>query len=294
MKRRIETKTSKTAQWTCVSRAVSFLESDKLYRSNDFLALQLLPKFLQILLKIPLFRTLYRTVFSPKGIYEYVIARTRYIDTVFQQALADGFEQILIFGAGFDTRSIRFQAQTKGTTIFELDVHNTQNAKILQFQKRNIPVPTNLVFVAIDFEQETLVHKLAEAGFGRNKKSLFVLEGLLMYLHPQAVDETLSVIRQYAGPQSRIVFDYLQASVLRQENQLYGEKEIYQRVARAAEQWRSAIEPRAFKKFLASHSFRIIDHKNAEELEELYFKNQEGKGLARINGTHCLVTAEIV
>ena len=129
MERRIETKTSKTAQWTCVSRAASSLESDKFYQSNDTLALQLLPNLLQTLLRIPYFRKLYRTVFSPRGIYEYVIARTKYIDTVFEKALADNFEQIIIFGAGFDTRSFRFQDQSKRTTIFELDVSRTQEVK---------------------------------------------------------------------------------------------------------------------------------------------------------------------
>lgn len=41
--RRIEVATSRTAQWTCVSRAVSALESDPHYRSEDHMALLLVP-----------------------------------------------------------------------------------------------------------------------------------------------------------------------------------------------------------------------------------------------------------
>lgn len=79
---------------------------------------------------IPLFRTFYCRILAPAGIYEYVIARTKYIDAVFKRALSEQFDQILLFGAGFDTRALRFQAAAQHTRIFELDASPTQQAKI--------------------------------------------------------------------------------------------------------------------------------------------------------------------
>ena len=120
---RIETTTSRTAEWTCVSRAASSLESDNHYRSDDHIALLLVPTFLKLLLKltthIPLIRRFYSQVLAPKGIYEYTIARTKYIDAVFKETLADGFDQILIFGAGFDTRALRFQTSLRKRGLLE-------------------------------------------------------------------------------------------------------------------------------------------------------------------------------
>ena len=47
-------------------------------------------------------KALFVKVAAAKGIYEYIIARTKYIDAAFKEALADHFGQILIFGAGFE------------------------------------------------------------------------------------------------------------------------------------------------------------------------------------------------
>ena len=119
---------------------------------------------------------------APAGVYEYVIARTKYIDAAFEKALAERFDQILLFGAGFDTRALRFHEKARHTRVFELDAPLTQQAKIRQYGRRNLCIPSNVVFIAIDFDRESLPHKLDVAGFQIGRRSLFILEGLLMYL----------------------------------------------------------------------------------------------------------------
>ncbi len=58
---------------------------------------------------------------------------------------------------------------------------------------------------------------MTEAGFEENRKSLFLLEGVTMYLSHTATDSTFSIIRDVAGKGSMVVFDYIYAGVLRQE-----------------------------------------------------------------------------
>jgi len=60
-------------------------------------------------------------------------------------------EQILIFGAGFDSRAIRFAGKNMKTKIFELDSLHTQTAKIKQYRKRGISIPKNTIFIPINF-----------------------------------------------------------------------------------------------------------------------------------------------
>jgi methyltransferase (TIGR00027 family) len=290
-KKRIESTTSRTAEMTCSSRAASYLETNGHYHSDDHLAVRLLPNFFRILLHIPLFRMFYSRVLAPEGIYEYVIARTKYIDAVFKQALAERFDQILLFGAGFDTRALRFQAEAQHTRIFELDAPPTQEAKIRQYRKRHLNIPSNVVFIAIDFDKESLPDRLDIAGFHKAQRSLFILEGLLMYLEPESVQGTFQTIREYAGSGSWVVFDYVQASVLRHENRLYGESGIMQSVSKAGEQWRFGIEPGEIASFVAAYGFQVSDHKDAQELEATYFQDSDGRLVGRVNGTHCIVTA---
>ena len=292
MKRRIESTTSRTAEMTCLSRACSAMETNRYYKSDDHIAPLLLPSALKPLLRVSLARRLFTKIAAPKGIYEYVIARTKYIDALFRQALAEQFDQVLIFGAGFDTRAIRFQDTLGNTKVFELDVPVTQQAKIGQYQKQHLAVPPNLKFIAIDFDKESLPMKLAEVGFSRQRWGLFILEGLTMYLQPESVHETFQTIRDYAGKGSWVVFDYIYASVLRKEGVYYGETEIVQTVSHAGEQWHFGIEKGQIEKFLARYTMQLIDHKNARDLEKAYFTDSNGKVIGRVNATHCLVTAE--
>ena len=291
LKNRIEVTTSRTAEWICLCRAISSLERDRYYRSDDRVALSLLPDFMRFLIHIPSVGRLLLKAFAAKGIYEYVIARTKYIDAVFKQALSDQFSQILVFGAGFDTRALRFQGEARQTRIFELDAPATQEAKIGQYQKRHLSIPSNVIFVPIDFDKESLTLKLDQAGFKRDARNLFILEGVLMYLHPQSVDQTFQAIQGLAGADSEVVFDYIYASVLRREYIYYGEKGFADAVAKAGEQWRFGIEQGEIGQFLSRYGLKLLDHRDAHELEESYFKDPAGRTLGRVNGTHCLARA---
>jgi methyltransferase (TIGR00027 family) len=228
---------------------------------------------------------------APKGLYNYVVARTKYVDDVFRRALAEHFDQVLIFGAGFDTRALRFRDQAENARIFELDVPSTQKAKIAQYQKRALAIPSNLTFIPIDFDKESLRSKLGASGFSKGLRTLFVLEGLLMYLQPQSVDATLRAIQEYAGDRSWVVFDYVYASVLRNENLYYGEAEVLTSVSRAGEGWHFGIERGGVEPFLATYGLRLQEEKDAQALERMYFSEPSGKVIGRVNGAHCLVTA---
>jgi len=81
------------------------MERNEFYHSDDSMAPRLLPQGVKLLLRCKLMNLKW-PIFA-KGIYEYVIARTKYIDEKVKEALEEGVDQIFIFGAGFDTRANR-------------------------------------------------------------------------------------------------------------------------------------------------------------------------------------------
>jgi methyltransferase (TIGR00027 family) len=267
-------------------RAASNLNKDPVYHSDDFIAPLLLPRFVRLFINI------IKKILAPRGIYEYVIARTKYIDSVFENAIQENCEQILIFGAGFDSRGIRLSGKGKPVKVFELDARYTQEAKLNQLKKRRITAPGNIVYIPIDFNKERLEDKLVEYGFSKNKKSLFILEGLIMYLEETAVDNTFSIIHKFADRGSLVVCDYIYASVLRKENLYYGEKNIHRAVLYAGEPWKFGIEKGEIEIFLLNRGFKLIEHLDRGALENRYFIEKRGIISGRINGTHCLFLAE--
>jgi methyltransferase (TIGR00027 family) len=230
---------------------------------------------------------------APAGIYEYVLARTKLLDGVFLQALESSFAQIVLLGAGFDTRALRFAPRNQGTRIFELDVATTQQPKIDILKRKGMALPEELVFVAIDFDRQDLADVLLAAGYEERQRTLFLWEGVTMYLTPEAVDGTLSFIRESAAAGSIVVFDYVYASVLRRENRFYGEAEIYELVSGAGEGWTFGLEEGQVEGFLAERGFAMTAHHSPADLEETYLRAGDGTLFGRINGTHCIAVASV-
>jgi O-methyltransferase involved in polyketide biosynthesis len=109
-----------------------------------------------------------------------------------------------------------------------------------------------------------------------------------MYLNKEAVDELFKLIYELAVPGSRVVFDYIYASVLRRENIYYGEMDIYEKVNSVQESWLFGIEKGEMEAFLKNYNFNLIQNLNSEDLEKMFFRDEQGHIIGKINGTHCI------
>ena len=292
-KRTKDEKASNTAGYTCFSRACATREKDERFHGPDYMAEIFLPAFAKIILNVPVLRKAFMSKIAPSGIYEYVLARTKLLDEIFLDGLANRVYQIVLLGAGMDTRALRFASKNQGTKIIELDIEKTQHPKIEILNRKQVVLPNELVFASIDFNRQSLSDVLMDAGYQKDQQSLFLWEGVAMYLNSDAVDGTLTFIRESSQKGSRVVFDYIFASVLRQENKFYGEQEIFDTVSQAGEGWTFGIEEGEIAEYLTERGFRIVSHYTPAELEERYFWADDGSVLRRINGTHCIVQAEV-
>jgi methyltransferase (TIGR00027 family) len=178
------------------------------------------------------------------------------------------------------------------TIVFELDSRFTQQAKLDLYRKNHIPVSANARFVSIDFNEESLDQKLAEIGAKKSQRTLFILEGLVMYLEPSAARTLFKTISEHMGQNSLIVFDYVYADVLRKEKGHYGETEVVKSVSGVHEHWRFGIEKDTIKEFLSENGLVLRDQMNGQNIEETYFKDDRGNVIAHVNDTQCFVLAE--
>lgn len=279
---------------TCSLRAASYYEEDPCYKTDDHVATLLVPWFVRYLSRSRLIRNLFTAKIAPRGVYEYVIARTKYIDHVFTEAVDQGIEQVLIFGAGFDSRSIRLLPGDSAVKVFEVDAEATQRAKLGRLPEVGVPIPDNTTYIAIDFNKDDPVERLTANGFQRGRRCLFILEGLLMYLDDDAVDNTFHLMRELSGDGSRVAFDYIHSVVLRNEGKFYGEKELQKNVVDSGEPWTFGFEEGKVAEYLLDRGFKIVEECDTETLEQRYFTDSDGSLLGRVNATHSIVLAEII
>jgi len=108
------------------------------------------------------------------GVYEYFIARTAYLDQVVSQALRENIPQIVLLGAGYDSRPYRFKDLIRDTRIFEVDIASTQSRKRQLLKQAGIQIPESVSFTTTNFEKDSLAANLAQAGFNPNQKTIFI------------------------------------------------------------------------------------------------------------------------
>lgn len=146
------------------------------------------------------------------GAVEFLTIRPRLMDELATALAAQGVEQIVILGAGFDTMVLRIQDKLHGATIYEVDHPATQAAKCATLAK--LGTPANVRFVAVDFEHDDFVEKLIAAGFDPARRTLVSWLGVTYYLTPAAMARTLTQIATLGGTGMKFVFDYMLAEII--------------------------------------------------------------------------------
>lgn len=146
------------------------------------------------------------------GVNGFLVARDRYIDDVLKKFLNEGLQQLVILGAGYDSRAYRFDLT--GVKVFEVDHPATQSDKLAKLQTIFGKVPEHVTYVPVDFNTQMLETRLLESGYDPRRKTLFIWQGVTMYLTSDAMDSTLAFVVNRSGAGSAVVFDYIYRSVL--------------------------------------------------------------------------------
>lgn len=137
-----------------------------------------------------------------EGLRAALAARTHFIDTQVLEAIDLGIPQIIIFGAGYDDRALRFRSP--GVRYFELDHPNTQQDKLRRLRQMGADL-SNLTLIPADFDRADVPDLLPEHGFDATQPALFVCEGLLVYLDRETIRDLLASLGRSADFDSRLV-----------------------------------------------------------------------------------------
>lgn len=260
-----DAKASETALITASLRALSNYESNETIRGHDPFAEMFLPDDRKAALGSETTRAMIKAMI-PKGMYAYVIARTRYFDRLFVESLNDQMGQIVLLGAGYDSRPYRFRDRIKTTRIYEMDTHATQERKISILQTHHVDIHENIRFIPVDFEVDNFLHLLLENNFDPSSPTLFIWEGVTFYLTQLAVTKTLKLIRNNLASGSKIGFDFqtlaspshLINTGLKDEAVIFG------------------IESGGIDRFVKENGFEIVEHVTADAMEKRFLTLENG------------------
>ena len=133
--------------------------------------------------------------------HDYLAARTSFFDRTVVGAIDRGVRQVVVGAAGYDGRSFRYAK--RGVRWFEVDHPATQRDKLERLARLGIAA-SQVRFVEADFTRDRVADRLRAAGLEATLPSLFLLEGIAVYLESAVLETVLQQFRQVAAPGSRL------------------------------------------------------------------------------------------
>jgi methyltransferase (TIGR00027 family) len=141
--------------------------------------------------------------------HEYLAVRTAFFDRTVVGAIDRGVRQVVVGAAGYDGRAFRYARP--GVRWFEIDHPATQRDKLARLERLGIAAP-QVRFVEADFTRDPVAGRLRAAGLNADAPSLFLLEGVAVYLEPVVLEALLEQFRQLARPGSRLAISMMSLS----------------------------------------------------------------------------------
>jgi methyltransferase (TIGR00027 family) len=206
------------------------------------------------------------------GAFGYFNARTRYFDEVLRQRAAE-VGQLVLLGAGFDSRPLRFAKQLAHVRVFEVDM--PQVLSLRGERLRDVADHVSRVQVPIDFEHDDLGHVLCKAGFEKATRSFFLWEGVTYYLPPQTVDAVLDKVAVLSAPGSSLLFDYVTHAFFAGDYTSHGAKGLAAGWRRMGNVNRSGV--RDVEVLLGARGYRLEALLSPDALERGYLSPRLGE-----------------
>jgi len=210
-----------------------------------------------------------------RGGFLHLALRKRFIDDSVRAALADGAQQLVVVGGGLDTLALRIAEDDPTRAVFEIDHPDSQLAKLRGLDA--LPNrPTNLRLESVDLSQRSLRDVLPTIPrFDTAQPTVFVAEGLLMYLEHDDVKRLLDDLAASTPEGSRLVFTFLSADDA-------GRPVIGHAAARTrfllklyGEPLRSGIHPERLAEYLRERGFALREHWDERALLARYLPNRD-------------------
>jgi methyltransferase (TIGR00027 family) len=153
--------------------------------------------------------------------HEYLRARTAFFDRVAVSALDRGVRQVVIGGAGYDGRAFRYAKPR--VRWFEVDHPATQSDKVERVARLNVAAG-HIRFIPADFTADPIAEPLLAAGLDPASPTLFLLEGVAVYLERPVVERVLAPFRQVAAGGSELAMSVSTGTATPQERARFQER----------------------------------------------------------------------
>lgn len=265
---------SKTAQLAAAHRAYHFEHCQPPVLEDSF-ARELLQPPLRTVLNNGLLRWLFwRPLFNKvQPISTFVVVRSRMTEDLLDEAIKGDIHQYVVLGAGLDSWSIRNHFPKVVT--YELDHPDTQAMKLSSLRASEIAPKSQVKFVPIDFESESIRDVLANQSFDTSEPCFVSWLGTICYLTSDAINQTFESLAKICAPGSQIVFDYFLPESLMNDQDARFFRMLNEGGTKRGEPMISFQTPDEIKALMEANGFEVSEDFDAKQITERYLANRD-------------------
>jgi methyltransferase (TIGR00027 family) len=264
---------SRTAAYMAFFRALETTEPRRRRLFSDAYAFDLLSKPLRAIARganIALVRRLVYLLLDLGWPYTRSsgVVRTRAIDDLVNDGLGYGARQLVLLGAGFDSRGYRLPNLDR-VKVFEVDHPATQTVKRERLRCTRLPI-ADLQFVPVNFERDDLEEKIAERGFDPHAPAVVVWEGVISYLTEPAVRSNFAVLSRLLAPSSRLIFTYMDKGAVEGSKSFPGSRRWKSWVSFSGEPFIFGFDPGTLRQDLEPFGFSLESDVSTQDIARQY------------------------
>jgi methyltransferase (TIGR00027 family) len=210
------------------------------------------------------------------------LCRHRYMNDLLSDSIGDGFKQVILLGAGYDTSFLRIQEKIDGVRLIEIDHPNTQVRKKRIIRDKNLRSRMEVNYVGLDLSRNDIYNQLGNIDIKTDEPILVIAEGVLSYLISEAFDQ---VIQSVSGLGNRVRFaaDYRYPQMV-DKNAGLPVRRWRLEFKWMKEKYKSYFSQQEMDDKLQNFGFNTLNHINLSYLWKKFTDENAPKHLANVAG----------
>lgn len=268
---------SRTAQYMALYRAIESERPRNRRLFDDPYAIHFLDKGLQIATRtaaLPLGERLLYSYMQRRipGALASGLARTRYIDDLLEKTIREGIRQVIVLGAGYDTRSLRLNS-LHDVRVIEIDHPDTARRKLELLKRASIPLPDNTRYLTIDFNRQDLRELFDQQRVDCSLPTTLIWEGVTNYLEEEAIAKTFILAAKFPAG-SHFIFTYIDRKVLEEPTAFFGAERLLKDLNEIEEKWTFGFTPAALPAYLSILGWKLQEDTGAADYRQRYLSER--------------------
>ena len=201
--------------------------------------------------------------FALEGLSDHYVLRKNFIHEVSSNAVKEGFEQVVNLAAGYDCLCLKIAKENNAVNCFELDRSFSVDLKSELADELAIK---NFFNTRFDFNIDSIAElENKMTSFDYTKKTIFIFEGIFVYLEEAVIRKIFKELKLIAEPGSLVVFTNVEPYIADKKEKVFGIKNMMKGMS---EEMNFVSSEKELENLLLEYGFKIKENRKYLNLQD--------------------------